>query len=132
MITVLVEGHAFGEPLALSEPISFWGGVSPESGTIIEKRHPQFGAILKGKVLMLPAVKGSSSGSSVLAEVLRIKNGPAAIILAGPDAILATGALVAKLLYGAECPVIIVNKDEFERLSKATQISIAGKDIVAV
>ena len=96
MINVLVGGNATGATLVLDAPISFWGGVSPETGTIIEKRHPQFNANLKGKILMLPAAKGSSSGSSVLAEILRNGCGPAAIILGSPDAILATGAMVAE------------------------------------
>ena len=129
MISVLVAGEASGEPLVLSAPISFWGGVSPETGTIIEKRHPQFGATLKGKILMLPSAKGSSSGSSVLAETLRNGTGPAAIILGSPDAILATGALVAGALYGVVCPVVIVDQKQFKTLAKAQNLTINGADI---
>ncbi len=129
MISVLVDGNATGEPLVLAAPISFWGGVSPETGAIIEKRHPQFGAALKGKILMLPAAKGSSSGSSVLAEILRNGAGPAAIILGASDAILATGAMVAQALYGVMCPVVIVDQDLFQILAKAKNIRISGNDI---
>ena len=132
MTNVLVSGKASGEPLVLTAPISFWGGVSSETGTIIEKRHPQFGAGLKGKILMLPAAKGSSSGSSVLAETLRNGTGPAAIILGSPDAILATGALVADALYGVVCPVLIVDQEQFQTLAKAQNLRINGADIEAV
>jgi uncharacterized protein len=131
MINVLVHGDATGEPLVLTAPISFWGGVSPETGTIIEKRHPQFGMSLKGKILMLPAAKGSSSGSSVLAEILRNNTGPAAIILGAPDAILATGAMVAKALYGVVCPVIIVDHVVFQKLASAKKLTINGDQIHA-
>jgi uncharacterized protein len=131
MIQVLVEGDATGEPLVLTAPISFWGGVSPETGTIIEKRHPQFGMALKGKILMLPAAKGSSSGSSVLAEILRNNTGPAAIIMGAPDAILATGAMVAKALYGVVCPLIIVDQELFQKLSVAQKLTIDGDQLHA-
>ena len=132
MITVLVSGEARGETLVLKAPISFWGGVSPETGEIIEKRHPQFGANLKSKILMLPAAKGSSSGSSVLAEILRNGTGPAAIILGSPDAILATGAMVAKALYDVACPVVIVDQALFQKLATAQNISISGNNIQAL
>ena len=130
MIAVLLSGEATGPTLVLNAPISFWGGVSPETGTIIEKRHPQFGATLKDKILMLPAAKGSSSGSSVLAEILRNGNGPAAIILGAPDAILATGAMVAKTLYGVTCPVVIVSTDQFQILSRSKKLAISGDQIM--
>ena len=131
MTSVLVSGKANGQPLVLTAPISFWGGVSPETGTIIEKRHPQFGAALARKVLILPAGKGSSSGSSVLAEILRNGCGPAAIILGAPDAILATGAMVAEALYDVVCPVIIVDQQQFRKLILAKNISISGNQIRA-
>jgi uncharacterized protein len=131
MITVLVSGNANGKPLVLDAPISFWGGVSPGTGIIIEKRHPQYGAALQSKILMLPAAKGSSSGSSVLAEILRNNTGPAAIILGAPDAILATGAMVAKALYSVVCPVMIVDQELFETLAKAQKLVISGDNIHA-
>ena len=130
-MSVLVKGIAKAEPLVLTAPISFWGGVSPETGTIIEKRHPQFGTTLKGKILMLPAAKGSSSGSSVLAEILRNGTGPAAIVLAAPDAILATGAMVAMSLYGVVCPVLIVEQKRFQELAVAQTLTINGNVIQA-
>jgi uncharacterized protein len=132
MINVLVSGQATGETLFLTAPISFWGGVSPETGTIIEKRHPQFGLAMASKILMLPAAKGSSSGSSVLAEILRNGTGPAAIILGAPDAILGTGAMVAEALYSVVCPVIIVDQQLLQSCSKALKLSISGNQIHVV
>ncbi len=132
MITVLVLGKATGDTLLLTAPISFWGGVSPETGVIIEKRHPQFGATLRDKILMLPAAKGSSSGSSVLAEILRNNTGPAAIILGSPDAILATGSMVAQALYGVICPVIIIDRERFQKFIQAQKLTISGDQIRAL
>jgi uncharacterized protein len=129
VINVLISGSATGGTLALTAPLSFWGGVSPETGTIIEKRHPQFGVALKGKILMLPAAKGSSSGSSVLAEILRNETGPAAIILGAQDAILATGAMVAHALYGVVCPMLVVDEEMFLKLGLAQKLTITGEQI---
>ena len=76
-MTFLVAGKANGEVLKLDEPLSFWGGVDPQTGEITDLRHPQGGLSVKGKVLMMPFGRGSSSGSSVIAEGIRSGSGPA-------------------------------------------------------
>lgn len=106
---VLVEGVAVGEVLALDAPLSFWGGVSIESGRIVDPAHPQTGVSLAGKVVVLPHGRGSSSSSSVLAEMIRIGTGPAGIVLDEPDSILVIGVLVANRLYGTRCPVVVAS-----------------------
>lgn len=105
-VVALISGEAQGEVLRLDEPLSFWGGVDPESGKIIEKTHPQYGESLTGRILAMPHGRGSSSASSVLAETLRQGHGPAAIVLEEPDSILLVGALVAADLYEVACPVV--------------------------
>lgn len=107
MTGVLVGGEAVGDAVFLSEPLSFWGGYDPETGRIIDRSHPQSGASLAGKVVVLARGRGSSSSSAVLAEALRKGTGPAALVLAEPDQILVTGSLVARLLYDAVCPVVV-------------------------
>jgi predicted aconitase with swiveling domain len=82
---VLVAGTADGTSLVLAEPVSFWGGVDPHSGEIIDRHHPQSGAITTGRVLVLPHGRGSSSASYVLAECIRAGTGPSGIIMAKPD-----------------------------------------------
>lgn len=103
----LVSGRARGEVVVLSEGLSFWGGYDPGTGRIIDRSHPQNGATLAGKIVYMPHGRGSSSASSVLAEALRLGTGPAGIVLGEPDQILVVGALVAKLLYGVECPIYV-------------------------
>jgi predicted aconitase with swiveling domain len=103
----LVAGRARGEVVRLDEGLSFWGGYDPERGTIIDRAHPQHGSSLAGKVVVMPHGRGSSSASSVLAEALRLGKGPAAMVLDEPDSILVVGSLVARLLYGVECPIYV-------------------------
>jgi predicted aconitase with swiveling domain len=103
---VLAEGTAEGLALRLDEALSLWGGVDPASGEIIDARHPQRGASIVGRVLVMPSARGSSSSSSVLAETVRAGCAPAAILLGEPDLILAVGAAVSEELYGVRLPVL--------------------------
>ena len=64
----LVPGAASGPILRLDEPLSFWGGLDPATGAIIDRLHPQRGARVAGRMLMMPGGRGSSSGSATLAE----------------------------------------------------------------
>ncbi|WP_433167592.1 aconitase X swivel domain-containing protein [Kribbella sp. CA-247076] len=108
-------GTASGESIRLTEPLSFWGGTD-EHGRIVDAHHPQCGAILAGRVLLMESGRGSSSASSVLAEQIRAHTAPAAIILARPDAIIALGALVAHELYDLTLPVVVVDHLAYDGL----------------
>ncbi len=110
----LVEGVGAGQVLILEQPLSLWGGVDPETGEVVERSHPQQGESLAGRVVVMPHGRGSSSASSVLAELLRVGHGPSAILLAEPDSILVIGALVARALYGANCPIAVAASDRIE------------------
>jgi predicted aconitase with swiveling domain len=110
---VLVSGTAEGEALVLPEPLSLWGGLNPETGAIIDRRHPCVGQIVTGKVLLLPAGRGSSSASSILLEAVRLGTAPAAIITSEVDGILALGAAVARELYGRALPVLVLEGEDY-------------------
>jgi len=107
MSRVVVDGEATGEIVVLDRPLSFWGGYHPETGVIIDVAHPQHGVSLAGRIVVMPHGRGSSSSSAVLAEALRLGYGPAAMVLGHPDQIVITGVLVARRLYGIECPVLV-------------------------
>ena len=103
----LVAGNASGPALVLDEPLSFWGGVDPATGDIVDVHHPQRDSNVAGRILVMPSGRGSSSSSSVLAESIRAGTAPAAIVLGEPDPILALGAIVARELYGRTIPVVV-------------------------
>jgi predicted aconitase with swiveling domain len=84
-----------GRALHLLEPISFWGGVSPTDGLLTDPRSVHRGQCVADRVLFIRELRGSSSGSSVLLELVYRRLAPSAIVLATPDAILALGVLVA-------------------------------------
>jgi predicted aconitase with swiveling domain len=56
--------------------------------------------------------RGSSSTSSVLAEQIRARTAPAAIVLSRPDPIIPLGALIAAELYHLDLPVVVAPYDD--------------------
>jgi predicted aconitase with swiveling domain len=129
-VAALAPGNAAGEVLALAEPVSFWGGVDPATGRIIDRRHPDHGRCLTGRVLVMTSGRGSSSGSSVLAEAILLGTAPAAIVLRSRDAILTVGALVAASLYDRHCPVVAAENDEvFARIAAASYAVIGAEGV---
>ncbi len=120
----LVAGEATGSALVLDEPLSLWGGLSPETGDIIDQRHPQWRVNVTGKILVMPIGKGSSSASSILLEAVRLGMAPAAILLAEPDAILALGAAVARELYGLAPPVVVLEGEMYKRIEDGDIVSV--------
>lgn len=105
-----------GTILRLKEPLSLWGGLDPQTGVIIDQRHPNVGECVTDKILVLTQGKGSSSASSILLEAVEQKTAPAAIILAEVDGIIALGATVAREMYANTLPVLLVPQPEFEKL----------------
>ena len=122
---VLVAGEARGPVLALDEPLSFWGGFESETGTIIDQAHPQVGASLTGKIVMMTVGRGSSSASSVLAEAIREGTAPAALILQESDEIIVLGAIVADEIYGIVMPIVIVDAETYDEIAAAPAAVIA-------
>lgn len=128
----LAPGTASGEALVLDEPLSLWGGLDPASGEVIEPRHPQRGASLAGRVVVMTESRGSSSSSSVLAEAARAGVAPAAILLASPDLILAVGAAVADELYRVQVPVVVLDRTDLAKLRTGDRLAVSQDGAVRV
>lgn len=120
----LVSGATSGTALVLDEPLSLWGGLNPQTGEITDQRHPQKGIIVSGKILVLPAGRGSSSASSILLEAVRLSHAPAAIIMAETDGILALGAAVAREMYDRTPPVLVLAPHDYARIANGDQLEI--------
>jgi predicted aconitase with swiveling domain len=121
---VLVAGEATASALVLDEPLSFWGGLDPASGEIVEASHPQRGQSITGRILVMPAGRGSSSSATVLAEAIRLGTGPVGIVLGEPDDIVAIGALVAAELYGTAIPVIVATPDGYGSIRDRDELTL--------
>jgi uncharacterized protein len=121
---ILVAGNASGLALLLDEPLSFWGGLDPATGEIIEATHPQRGESITGRIIVMPSGRGSSSSATVLAEAIRLGTGPAGIVLGEPDDIIAVGALVAVELYGSTIPVVVATPDDYGLIRERDELTL--------
>lgn len=129
---VLAPGSAAAEALVLHEPLSLWGGLDPASGELIDAHHPQRGARIAGRALVMPAARGSSSSASVLAEAVRAGTAPAAILLGEPDLILAVGAAVAAELYGRRVPILVLAAELLATIPDGARVRVADGEITLV
>ena len=112
----LVAGAAQGALLFADVGLSFWGGVDPCTGEVIDRHHPLSGQHLAGRVLAIPSGRGSCTGSSVLMELISNGHAPAALVLAEADEILTLGVLVAQTIFARSLPVLCIGREAFAAL----------------
>jgi predicted aconitase with swiveling domain len=58
----IYKGIAQGEALVTTMGISFFGGVDPESGIVVERGHELEGLSVAARILVFPVGKGSTVG----------------------------------------------------------------------
>ena len=95
------------ERLELTAPLSFWGGFDVDKGTIVDPSHPQCGAVLTGKTIVMEGSRGSTNSPGALLESFRRGTGPAEFVLGRPDTVVLVAVHLARLLYGIDIPVSI-------------------------
>lgn len=122
----LIEGSAQGALLFADTGLSFWGGVDPFSGEVIDRHHPLSGQNVSGRVLAIPNGRGSCTGSSVMMELISNGHAPAALVLAEADEILTLGVLVAQYFFDRSLPVLSIGKEAFATLSGQAWARLEG------
>jgi predicted aconitase with swiveling domain len=90
-------GTAEGLALVSHEPISFFGGVNPDSGEVTERGHELQGTTVKDRVLIFPRGKGSTVGSYTLYRMKKNGVAPRAIINVECEPIVAVGAIISDI-----------------------------------
>ncbi len=98
-------GNVKGEALVTSQAISFFGGVDPESGVVLERGHALEGQCIAGKVLVFPTGKGSTVGSYTLYRLKKSGHAPLAILNAECEAIIAVGCIIAEIPCADQLPI---------------------------
>ena len=99
MSKFIVQAEAAGDVLYSDEGLSFWGGVDPLTGRVIDVHHPWYGLEIAGKILVMPTSRGSCSGSGVLLELALNGQAPAALIFSAAEETLTLGAVIAARLF---------------------------------
>lgn len=92
---IVSRGHAEGDALVTSQPISFLGSIDPVTGIVVEKGHELEGKSVKGKVLVFPGGKGSTVGSYVIYQLKKNNAAPCAMINVKAEPIVAVGAIIS-------------------------------------
>ncbi len=93
----IYQGIAEGKALVTTQGISFFGGVDPDTGIVVERGHQLEGQSITGKVLVFPTGKGSTVGSYTLYRLKHNGLAPAAIINAECETITAVGCIIAEI-----------------------------------
>jgi hypothetical protein len=93
----ILKGVAEGEAITTTQPISFYGGVDPDTSEIIEKGHELQGKKVKGKILVFPNGKGSTVGSYTLYRMKKNGTAPAGIINKECETVVAVGAIISEI-----------------------------------
>lgn len=119
---VIKAGQASGLALVSHEPISFLGGVDPETGCVIEVGHNLQGQNIAGRVLVFPSGKGSTVGSYIIYRLARNGLAPAAIINSESEPIVAVGAIIAD--------IPMVDQVDISQIATGDRVTIDGEMVI--
>ena len=120
---IIYKGKAEGEALVTTMPISFYGGVDPNTGIVLEKGHELQGQSVRGKILVFPQGKGSTVGSYTLYRMKKNGTAPAAMINKETETIVAVGAIISEIPF--------VDKIELANIKTGTKVKVEN-DLVTI
>ena len=124
--TIYVQNEVDSDIVVCNEGLSFWGGVDPDTGVIIDNHHPNCGEELSGKIVLMPTSRGSCSGSGVLLQLAQNGKAPAAIIFRESEDILTLGAMIAERLFNKKIAILRLEPQIYEILSEQKSAKIDG------
>ena len=113
---IISKGVAEGEALTTTQPISFYGGVDPETSEILEKGHELQGKRVKDKILVFPNGKGSTIGSYTLYRLKKGGVAPAGIINRECETVVAVGAIISEIPCVDEIDISKIKTGDLVRL----------------
>jgi len=121
---IISKGTAQEEALVTSQPISFYGGVDPNTGEVLEKGHELQGKSVKGKILVFPTGKGSTVGSYTLYRLKKNGMAPAGIINRECETVVAVGAIISEI----PC----VDKIDISKINTGDKIRIKNEVVTLI
>ena len=101
----IYKGKAQGEALVTTMGISFFGGVDPDTGIVVEKGHELEGTSIAGKILVFPTGKGSTVGSYTIKRLKDNGSAPKAIVNIECETITAVGCIIAEIPCIDQIPI---------------------------
>ena len=116
----IYKGTAEGEAIVTKDGISFYGGVDPDSGQVVEVGHELEGQTITGKVLVFPTGKGSTVGSYTMYRMKKNNTAPVAIVNKEIDTIVAVGCIISEI----PC----VDRIDIEKIQNGQNIIVNGSE----
>ena len=114
------KGIAEAEAIVTKDGISFYGGVDPDTGKVVEVGHELEGQSITGKVLVFPTGKGSTVGSYTMYRMKKNNTAPVAIVNKEIDTIIAVGCIISEI----PC----VDKINIEDIKTGQQLTVNGNE----
>ena len=121
----IIPGSASGCILACSEGLSFWGGVDPVTGIVIDAHHPLCGQSIAGKILVMPTTRGSCSGSGVMLDLALNGIAPAAFVFQQAEDVVTLGAMIAGKMFERPVPVLRLDAEAFAMAAAAQSATLS-------
>jgi predicted aconitase with swiveling domain len=116
----IVPGKCRGKALVATKPISFLGGIDPDTGKIVEKNHDLQGESVRGRILCFPHGHGSTVGSYVLYALARKGLAPKAIVNQTADPVVVVGAIIAG--------IPMIDKIDIKKIPNGVQVEVDADD----
>ncbi len=116
----IYKGTAEAEAIVTREGISFYGGIDPDTGKVVEVGHELEGQTITGKVLVFPTGKGSTVGSYTMYRMKKNNTAPVAIVNEKIDTIVAVGCIISEI----PC----VDKIKISNIKNGQRIIVNGSD----
>ena len=128
---LIVPTHVDAEVITCEDGLSFWGGVDPDTGVVIDAHHPLHGQSLAGKIVLMPTSRGSCSGSGVLLQLALNGCAPALFVFREDEEVLTLGALIASRMFDRNVGVARLDAEDYDKLSKESTAQLQGNRLAA-
>lgn len=131
----ILKGFGKGHSLSADKPVNFTAAFTKpinllpfKKAEVRDAHHPWFGKNIKGRVLLIPACIGSTHTGLVLLDLVRLENGPAAIIIDKADSLLVSGVILSEVWYKKVIPIVEYNTAELVKSAPdGTLITVDGE-----
>ncbi len=115
----VTQGIAEGEAIVSHMPLSFTGGLDPDTGIVREPGHELEGRSVAGKILVFPSGKGSTTGSWQFYAAFKRGHAPKGIINVRAEGVVAVSAIIT------ETPMVHeLEEDPFEWIENGDFVRI--------
>jgi predicted aconitase with swiveling domain len=125
----VLSGRGRGPALFTDQAVNFTaaftkaGNLLPwKRGQFHDRHHPWFGEQVRGKVLVFPACIGSTHTGLVILDLVRMEEGPAALIVDRADSLLVSGIVLSAVWYGPSITVVEYSTAELREAVLAGQL----------